>query len=167
MSTVRCGDWQGGMFLPTPNLELPGESAIWSEPGAQATFQHPVECRDGAERGLRAIAADLGRTFSCPVRAGEQIFGKLEFRFRAPLDDAAPTFDVIRRIGLQLGDFISRCNGDARLRGERELLSQRVAERTAQLSRSNRDLQAARACAENASRPRRANASAGPAWTRT
>ena len=128
------------MFLPTPDLELPGESAIWSEPGAQATR---------------------------PVRAGEQIPGEPEFRFRAPLDDASSTFDVIRHIGLQLGDFISRCNGDARLRGERELLSKRVAERTAELSRSNRDLQAARACAENARRPRRANASAGPAWTRT
>ena len=74
---------------------------------------------------------------------------------------------MIRRIGLQLGDFISRCNGDARLRGERELLSQRVAEHTAELSRSNRDPEAARARAENARRPRRANASAGPAWTRS
>ena len=65
-------------------------------------------------------ATGLCGSFTCPVRAGDQLFGTLEFYFKTPLDDAAPELDTVRGLALQLGDFIARRDAEARLRNERE-----------------------------------------------
>ena len=127
--------WQGGIFLPADSQGLLQEPERWAEPDAEATFERLASCADAIERGAAATAAGLRNSFACPVRAGDQPLGTLEFHFKAPDSDAQAFFDVLRGLALQVGDFIARCDAEARLRGERELLAERVEERTRELSR--------------------------------
>ncbi len=148
--------WQGGILLLADSPGPVPAPQRWAEPDAEATFERLAGVTDASERGTRATAAGLRNSFACPVRAGDQPLGTLEFYFRAPLSDAEAFFDVVRGLGLQVGNFIARCDAEARLRGEHELLAERVEARTRELSRANRELEIAKIGAEDASRAKSA-----------
>ncbi|MGZ8260007.1 MAG: MHYT domain-containing protein, partial [Caldimonas sp.] len=147
--------WQGGIFLPADGGPSQGRER-WAEPDAEATFDRLAGCVDAIERDACALEAGLRGSFACPVRAGDELLGTLEFRFQAPLGDAEEFFDAVRGLALQVGDFIARCDAEARLRGECELLAERVEERTRELSDANRELETAKISAEDASRAKSA-----------
>ena len=149
-------DWPGGIFQPSDAGSGTGHGAAsWSGEGTADVFASPALCADDEARNAIASEAAVGTAFCFPVRAGDMHYGDLEFRRRAQ-GDAEATLDAVRTIASMVGQFIARRDAEAAVREERELLSVRVAERTQQLSESNRELDIARLGAEAASRAKSA-----------
>src|ERR1035441_9429060 len=108
----------------------------WSEADAAGVFIRLLQCDEPDERDRIAAAAGLQASFVCPVLVGEDVYGTLEFRYRNETGDAA-TLDIVRTLGLQIGQFIARRDAEASVYRERELLAERVTERTLELSETN------------------------------
>ncbi|MGZ5235210.1 MAG: MHYT domain-containing protein [Caldimonas sp.] len=152
-AVCKICDWPGGFYhhvdRATGAMRTEGE---WSEPEAAEVFVCLLQCKSRDERDRIAAAAGLSACFVCPVLAGEVVRGALEFRYRNEGGDDAETLDVVRTLGLQIGQFIARRDAEASLHHERELLAERVRERTLELSETNRRLELAKIGAEEANR---------------
>ena len=155
-AVCKICDWPGGFYhhvdMATGVMRTEGE---WSEADAAGVFIRLLQCDEPDERDRIAAAAGLQASFVCPVLVGEDVYGTLEFRYRNETGDAA-TLDIVRTLGLQIGQFIARRDAEASVYRERELLAERVTERTLELSETNRRLELAKIGAEDATRAKSA-----------
>jgi len=147
--------WSGGVFRRATGDAGRAEE-YWSVAEMATTFAAVSRCADAGECDQIAAEAGLAGRFCGPVHAAGHSFGNLEFRFPAQAGVDAPTLEVIRSVGLQLGQFLSRREAEAHVRSERELLAQRVSERTRELSQAVRELEIAKVGAEDANRAKSA-----------
>ena len=149
---VSC-NWEGGVHRPSRDAD---DSAVsepcdfWAARADQATFARLAE--PIADDLVDAVAADAGlvHRFACDLRIGEQRFGTIDFRFRSASISDDATCEAILSIGMQIAQFIARSEAEAEVRRERQTLSERVAERTNDLTESNRRLEIAKRGAEAA-----------------
>ncbi|MEO8523967.1 MAG: ATP-binding protein [Caldimonas sp.] len=136
-AVCRTCDWPGGSFhrFDARGGRLAAE-ATWSEPGDTNT-------------------GSSGH-FTCEIGTGEHRFGVLEFRLRSPGIGDAATLELIDSLGQQIGQFIALRDAEASVRTERELLAERVTERTMELRNAMRELEVAKVGAEDANRAKSA-----------
>jgi PAS domain S-box-containing protein len=130
-------DWPGGSFhrFDETGGRLAAEET-WSEPGDAGT--------------------GLNGNFTCEIRVGEQRFGAVEFRLRAPGVGDPASLALVASLGQQIGQFIALRDAEASVRTERESLAERVSERTMELSNAMRELEIAKVGAEDANRAKSA-----------
>ena len=151
-AVCRACEWSGGFFMSGGVAEGGMHCRqLWAEDAAVATFEGLAGCTAAPEQDRIAAEAGLGGRFACPVRAGEHLFGILDFRFPGHLQADAATLEVMEGLGLQIGQSIARWEAEADVRNERELLAQRVTERTHALIEANAELERAKLGAETAS----------------
>ncbi|HEX7439611.1 MAG TPA: ATP-binding protein [Caldimonas sp.] len=145
--------WPGGIFRRVDrSKDTARAEEFWATAGDAPTFDLLLRCDAPVDRDRTATQGGLSGHFNCEIRAGEQRFGELDFRFRGQAGVDAATLGVIRDLGQQIGQFIARRDAEANVRTERELLAQRVSERTLELSEAIRELEIAKVGAEDASR---------------
>ena len=150
-----CG-WPGGFFRRVDPAN--GETSIagsWSDEGYDGCIDALSRSPDHNEQDRIASEGGMGLAFSCPVGEG-RLYGALEFRLDDRIEEDESTLEVIRTLALQVGLLIARSDAKASVRAERGLLAERVAERTRELSETNRKLELAKAGAEEASRDKSA-----------
>ena len=152
----RSCHWQGGSFLPAEQAAGVFAEQFWASDEADATFRRLSGVALPADRAALASADGLAGSFDCPVGSGSHVLGSFEFRFRSSTDTAAFFFDTVRGLALQTADAMARARAESELRTERELLAERVVERTSELTQANIELRAATLGAEAASRAKSA-----------
>lgn len=82
----------------------------------------------------------LSSGFAIPVRLGERVVGVLEFFSVEPLIRDDGLLDLLMSMSSELGQFVARQTAEQGLREHAQHLEERVAERTAELKRSNEQL---------------------------
>jgi len=95
-------------------------------------------------------------TFFCPVLVDAKVIGVFAFSSSEIREPDERLLLTLRVIGEQVGQYIARRNAEAAVRRERELLAERVAERTTELSDTNIRLEQAKLEAEGANRAKSA-----------
>jgi len=135
--TMRLvGTWSAGQ-LPdfdeatrtmkgTRDSGFPGR--VWA--AGTPVWIEDIHMDSNMSRREAALKSGLHSAIGVPVRAGQQIFGVLEF-FKTEIESADhPLMDLLAGVGSQIGLFMERIRADERLR-----------EMTANLARSNSDLE--------------------------
>ncbi len=105
---------------------LPGR--VWAE--GQPVWIPDVVKDQGFLRAPVAGKADLHGAFGFPIRLGQETFGVIEFYSRRIEPRDAPLLDMLSTVGTQMGLFVERTRAEQQLR-----------QATAELQRSNTDLQ--------------------------
>ncbi|MCZ6808042.1 MAG: GAF domain-containing protein [Deltaproteobacteria bacterium] len=122
-----------------PGVGLPGR--VLSS-GAPAWIED-LTVDPNAPRAQQAKDIDVRGAFAFPVMVENQVAAVLEFFSRDTEPPDEPLLDVMGQIGVQLGNVIHRQQKAKALEGERALLAERVAERTAELQVANAQLEQA------------------------
>jgi signal transduction histidine kinase/CheY-like chemotaxis protein/HPt (histidine-containing phosphotransfer) domain-containing protein len=155
MICERC-EWPGGMFVPGPNsLRKDARDVRWARDEEEELFARLADA-GASVRDALARESGLHHSLHCRLGTDKQAFGSLAFYYRTPGWGDAAMCEAIATIGLHVGLFIARVEAEAEVRAERELLAQRVEERTLELREINRDLGKARVAAEDANRAKSA-----------
>ena len=121
-----------------PGMGLPGRA--WSS--LKPVWISDVTKDNNVPRASIAAAEGLHGGFAFPISFGKNFLGVMEF---FSLDIREPDEDLLKMfasIGSQIGQFIQRKKAEGALQRSKELLENRVRERTHELRESNKELEA-------------------------
>lgn len=115
---------------------LPGR--IWQQ-------RRPVWSTDlqqdlGFVRFEAALKLELCTKIAFPILDGDDCLGVVSLFSRQAVQPDLPLLNMMTAVGRNLGQFMQRTRAEAALRQSHDLLEQRVAERTAELERSLKEL---------------------------
>ncbi len=114
-------------------------------PGRVWRFGRPEAVGDVAgdgdsERGTIATGNGMRSAFAFPIRLAGKPIGVVEMCSTTSRAPGGETIEALETIGSFVGQQVERQRAEDALRAEREMLSRRVEEQTADLSRANADL---------------------------
>ena len=116
-----------------PGVGLPG--LVWSN-------RKPKWISDYADtnfpRARVAVTEDLHAAFAFPISFRKRFLGVMEFFSREIREPDEDLLKIFASIGSQIGQFIERKEAEAELQKSKELLEQRVRQRTGELRTANK-----------------------------